>query len=1178
MAAITINSLDAGNPLFLHNNDHSILPIVGFKLIGSENYKMWSTAMKIALKGKYKMGFIDVTCVKPATSPVLAQQWERCNDELEETYDKMDGSVIFNVVQKINGLKQGDLSVPKYYHTLNSLWREFDILSLLPACTCAAHEGLLKHNQLVRLMQFLMGLNDVYQPIRSNLLARDPLPDVKDAFAVVVREESHRGLAPGKITAKTNPAAFVAKTNNGNNNFNNNRRVNSNNNSNRGPNPNLVCKHYGLIGHTIERCYELNAYPAGFKRNPNLSKQSGFVKKFNGNNVDASQSGSTSTGFMTASFTNDQMIKLLSLINEKPATNVYGSMACNMPCFFNNCTYFNLHIDKFFCAKTNAYAYNVTLGWIINSGANQHMTVSTQNMFNVVDISSLQLSVGHPNRTVAKFTTIGSLRLTEHVVLFDVLVIPEYTVNLLSVNKMIKDNKSFVGFHKSKCYIQDLILGKIVGTGSETAGLYMFDCVNSGKSFAGLYNSGTVCFVSKELWHCRVGHPADQVLSVLSDKIGFKTGDHVSACDICHKAKQTREPFPLSDHKSGGIPLSMWPECVLTATYLINRLPSFVLSGASPFKIVYGKEPSLSYLRAFGCLCYSTVLNNNDKFGSRSEKDVRFYETVFPFKMQDLSKERCVTDDTSAEVDPDIAYDVHYLSQHMHAPLQSHFNARLRVLRYLKQAPGTRVQFDIGLYVLVCNAFLDADWAKCLKTRKSVSGFCIYFCNNLVSWKSKKQATISRSYAESEYRCLTSTTCEIVWIAKILKDLDIEGLFPVDLYCDSSVAIQIAANLIFYEKTKYFEIDLHLVRENVSSGVIKTLKIGSANNVADVFTKGLSVTQHAEFSAITINFLYAGNPLFLHNNDHSNFPIVGFKLIGSENYKMWWSTAMKIALKDVMLVLGWILGSLSQKLYLGQLFLNCFWRFRMNVEETYVIWMVLFFFVVQKINGLKQGDLSVPKYYHTLNSLWREFDILSLLPACTCAAHEGLLKHNQLVRLMQFLMGLMGVSNLLRSNLLQEYPLIIVKMPFCVVVREESHRGLALGKISAKTNPAVFEFFFLLMFSWIKLLSLINEKPATNVSGSMAGNMPCFFNNCTYFNQHIDKFFCAKTNAYAYNVTLGWIIDSGANQMNVSTQNMFNVVDISSLQLSVSHPNGTMAKITTIGLPSYYSRSLSIMQ
>ncbi|GKD58516.1 hypothetical protein Tco_1296025 [Tanacetum coccineum] len=102
------------------------------------------------------------------------------------------------------------------------------------------------------------------------------------------------------------------------------------------------------------------------------------------------------------------------------------------------------------------------------------MTDSTKDMFNVVDISNLMLTVSHPNGTLAKITAIGSLRLTSGIVLFDVLVVLEYNVILLFVNKMIKDSKFIVSFDEHKCYIQNLKLCKIVGTGSETGGLFLF--------------------------------------------------------------------------------------------------------------------------------------------------------------------------------------------------------------------------------------------------------------------------------------------------------------------------------------------------------------------------------------------------------------------------------------------------------------------------------------------------------------------------------------------------------------------------------------------------------------------------------------------------------------------------------------------------------------------------------
>ncbi|GKB70996.1 putative RNA-directed DNA polymerase [Tanacetum coccineum] len=193
---------------------------------------------------------------------------------------------------------------------------------------------------------------------------------------------------------------------------------------------------------------------------------------------------------------------------------------------------------------------------------------------------------------------------------------------------------------------------------------------------------------------------------------------------------------------------------------------------------------------------------------------------------------------------PDISYAVNCLSQHMHSPLQSHFDLGLRLLRYLKLAPGSGINFAKSHSKFSVIAYSDSDWAKCPVTRRSVTGYCVFVNGSLVSWKSKRQATLSKSSAEAEYRAMASVTCEIMWVLKVLKDFGQCGLTPVDLFCDNKSAIQIAANPVMHEKTKHFDIDVHLVREKVASGLIKTKKVNSKDQVADIFTKALGSVQH----------------------------------------------------------------------------------------------------------------------------------------------------------------------------------------------------------------------------------------------------------------------------------------------------------------------------------------------
>nr|GEU29493.1 ribonuclease H-like domain-containing protein [Tanacetum cinerariifolium] len=160
---------------------------------------------------------------------------------------------------------------------------------------------------------------------------------------------------------------------------------------------------------------------------------------------------------------------------------------------------------------------------------------------------------------------------------------------------------------------------------------------------------------------------------------------------------------------------------------------------------------------------------------------------------------------------PDISYVVHCLSQHMHSPLSSHFKANLRVLRYLKGSPSLGLQFNKSSDLRL-KAYGDADWARCPKTRKSITEYYVFLENYFISWKGKRQATLSRSSAEAEYRSMASTTCEIIWLGNLLYSLELKDLYPVPLFCDNSSTIQIDANP-FYKKTKLFELDVRIVRD-----------------------------------------------------------------------------------------------------------------------------------------------------------------------------------------------------------------------------------------------------------------------------------------------------------------------------------------------------------------------------
>ncbi|XP_031127558.1 uncharacterized protein LOC116029651 [Ipomoea triloba] len=206
---------------------------------------------------------------------------------------------------------------------------------------------------------------------------------------------------------------------------------------------------------------------------------------------------------------------------------------------------------------------------------------------------------------------------------------------------------------------------------------------------------------------------------------------------------------------------------------------------------------------------------------------------------------------------PDIAYAVQQLSQFVDTPTDEHLTAAHRVLLYIKKAPGQGLFYPKN-GALQLNAFSDSDWASCSETRKSVTGFCVFLGSSLISWRSKKQATVSRSSSEAEYRALAATVCELQWLNLLLHGLQAKPSKPAVVFCDSKSAIAIAENHVFHERTKHIDIDCHVVREKVSQGLIKLLSVTSTSQTADGFTKTLPTSMFQWFvSKLGIQNLHA---------------------------------------------------------------------------------------------------------------------------------------------------------------------------------------------------------------------------------------------------------------------------------------------------------------------------------
>jgi hypothetical protein len=201
---------------------------------------------------------------------------------------------------------------------------------------------------------------------------------------------------------------------------------------------------------------------------------------------------------------------------------------------------------------------------------------------------------------------------------------------------------------------------------------------------------------------------------------------------------------------------------------------------------------------------------------------------------------------------PDIAYAVNRLAQFTSNPKPLHWTAVKRVFRYLKYTKNHALTFggdDDDIRNTDLNFFCDADWANDTSDRKSISGYVTIMAGGAVAWSSKKQQTVALSTAEAEYVAATHIAKQVLWHRTLFQELDFPLASTSTIFTDNQAAISISHHPEFHSRTKHIDIAHHFLRDLISQGTINTVYVNTRDNLADLFTKGLSRDIHENLTS-----------------------------------------------------------------------------------------------------------------------------------------------------------------------------------------------------------------------------------------------------------------------------------------------------------------------------------------
>ncbi|XP_042753315.1 secreted RxLR effector protein 161-like [Lactuca sativa] len=195
---------------------------------------------------------------------------------------------------------------------------------------------------------------------------------------------------------------------------------------------------------------------------------------------------------------------------------------------------------------------------------------------------------------------------------------------------------------------------------------------------------------------------------------------------------------------------------------------------------------------------------------------------------------------------PDLSYSVGIASRFTEEPTTLHFQVVKHILRYVKGTVDYGLNYGRGREIEDLVGFTDSDLGGDLVNSKSTSGMIFYLGRNAITWQSQKQKTVALSTCEAEFMAATTTECQAIWLANLVKELTGHHIMPITLYVDNKSAITLMKNHVFHGRSKHIDIRYHFIRECDERGQIIVEYVNSKDQRADIFTKALAYVKYGE--------------------------------------------------------------------------------------------------------------------------------------------------------------------------------------------------------------------------------------------------------------------------------------------------------------------------------------------